>query len=114
MARISSGLQSQMHLLDSLQRTNASETELLQLMSLSLANEPQACLQGHQVYLDRLEKSRNKMSSQMKLAFGHLWMVSLYFLSVRTLSADSSNILTEDAFELLASLKPLFEPSLKS
>lgn len=84
-------------------------------MSSSLTNEPQAYLQGHQVYLDRLEKSRNKMSSQKKLPFGHLWMVSLYFLSVRTLSADRANILKEDGFEIkfLASLKPLFEPSLK-
>lgn len=94
----------------------ASEAELLWLMSLSLANESQACLQGHQVYLDRLEKSRKKMSSQTKIPFGHLWVVSLYFLSVRTLSADSSNILKEGGFEIkfLASLKPLFEPSLKS
>lgn len=49
----------------------------------------------------------------MKIPFGHLWMVLLYFLSVPTLSADGSHILKEDSFEImfLASLKAL---SLKS
>lgn len=50
---------------------------------LSLTNESPASLQGQQAYLERLEKSRNKISSKMKILFGHLWMVLLYFLSVR-------------------------------
>lgn len=50
---------------------------------LSLTNESHACLQGQQAYLERLEKSRNKISSKMKIPLGHLWMVLLYFLSGR-------------------------------
>lgn len=44
----------------------------------------------------------------MKILFGHLWMVSLYFPSVPTLSADSAHILKEGGFEImyLASLSP--------
>lgn len=75
MAHVSVGLQRRdaSARLSSMPRT--SEMGLLPLISFSLTNWSHACLQGHQVYLDRLEKSRNKISPKMKIPFGHLRMV---------------------------------------
>lgn len=70
-AHISVGFRRKIRLLDSPSATHfrdgASAAD-----QLSLTNESHACLQGQQAYLERLEKSRNKISSKMKILFGHL------------------------------------------
>lgn len=70
-----------------------SEMGLLPLISFSLTNWSHACLQGHQVYLDRLEKSRNKISPKIENSIWPSVDGLVLFLSILTLSANSSNIL---------------------